>query len=76
MNNTKTLGSPLELSDWDGKVFWAYFYEIDNATINPHYELMDSVEIRPFLDSASDKFRDTLAVLSGNILKTNSFTVF
>ena len=67
VNKTKTLVSPLVLSEWDGKVFWAYFYEIDNPTTNPHYELMDSVEIRPFLESASDKFRDTLEVSSGDI---------
>ncbi len=67
VNKTKTLTSPLSITDWENKIFWAYFYERDGSYYSPHYELIDSVEIRPFLDSDSDKFRDTLEISSGSI---------
>lgn len=67
VNKTQYL-TPISILDWEDKSFWAYFYEIDLS--GSSRELIDSVEIQPYLKGASDSFRDTLEVTKGNITFT------
>lgn len=67
VNKTQTL-TPISISDWEDKSFWAYFYEIDLS--GSARELIDSVEIQPYIEGASKRFRDTVEITKGEITFT------
>ena len=48
--------------------FWVYFYEMDLS--GSHSELIDSVEVQPYLAGADERFRDTLEVVKDEIVFT------
>ena len=70
--NVSVIIPSMSITDWQTASFWVYFYEVDLS--GAHEELIDSVEVLPYVSTGDDRFRDTLVVTKGDITFTANMT--